>query len=85
MGKSAASIPTGVAATAADHFGNCPIFGALLDLRNLRAFTIKQTFIPRSLVSADRTCKHGGASATPPSASLYRERIFYNDREVWLS
>jgi len=27
----------------------------------------------------DGTYKHGGSSATPPSASLYRERIIYND------
>jgi hypothetical protein len=27
--------PDGVAETAADHFGNCPICGALLDMRDL--------------------------------------------------
>jgi hypothetical protein len=30
-------------------------------------------------VLADRAYKHGGSSANPPSASLYRERIIYND------
>jgi hypothetical protein len=35
----------------------------------------EQSLIRRSLVSADGTYKRGGSSATPPSASLYRERI----------
>ena len=38
-----------------------------------------QTFVPRSLTSVDTTYRHRGSSATPPSASLYRERIIYND------
>jgi hypothetical protein len=37
------------------------------------------------LASADRTYKHGGSSATPPTASLYRERMIYTDWAVWLS
>jgi hypothetical protein len=46
----------------------------------------EQSLIPRSLVSADRTYKHGGSSATPPSASLYRERIIKAHRIiVWNS
>src|SRR5258708_4485672 len=44
----------------------------------------EQSPIPRSLVSADGTYKHGGSFATQPSASLYRERIIYNDCAVWL-
>ena len=39
----------------------------------------KQSLVPRSLVSIDGTNKHEGSSATPPSASLYRERIIYDD------
>jgi hypothetical protein len=39
----------------------------------------EQSLIPRSLVSAGGAYEHGGSSATPPSASLYRERIFYSD------
>jgi hypothetical protein len=31
--------PDGVAETEADHFGNCPICGALLDMRDLCMFT----------------------------------------------
>jgi hypothetical protein len=27
--------PDGVAETEADHFGNCPVFGAYLDMRDL--------------------------------------------------
>jgi len=42
MGKITASMQTGGAATAADHFGNCPICGALLDLRDVGTFTIKR-------------------------------------------
>jgi hypothetical protein len=33
--RSSSSTPTGVAETEADHFGNCPICGALLDMRDL--------------------------------------------------
>jgi hypothetical protein len=39
----------------------------------------EQSLIPRSLAFANRGYKHGGSSASPPSASLYRERIIYND------
>lgn len=34
----------------------------------------QQSFVPGFLTSADETCRHGGSSAIPPSASLYRER-----------
>jgi hypothetical protein len=40
----------------------------------------EQSLIPRSLVFADRAYKHGGSSASPPSASRYRERTIYNDQ-----
>jgi hypothetical protein len=40
----------------------------------------EQSLIPRSLVSTDRRYKHGGSSATPPSASLYRERIITTEQ-----
>jgi hypothetical protein len=35
----------------------------------------EQSFVPRSLTSADGACGHTGSSAIPPSASLLRERI----------
>jgi hypothetical protein len=35
----------------------------------------EQSLIPRSLISADKTYKHGDSSATPPSASLFGKRI----------
>jgi hypothetical protein len=35
----------------------------------------EQPFVPRSLASVDRTYRHRGSSAIPPSASLYRERM----------
>src|SRR6266436_7578047 len=39
----------------------------------------EQSLVPRSLASVDRTCRHRGSSATPPSASLYRERNIHTD------
>jgi hypothetical protein len=45
----------------------------------------EQSFVPRSLASVDRTYRHSGSSAIPPSASLCGERIGYTDREVRLS
>ena len=35
----------------------------------------EQSLVPRLLASVDRTCRHRGSSATPPSASLYSERM----------
>jgi hypothetical protein len=35
----------------------------------------QQSFIPRFITPVERTYTHGGSSAIPPTASLYRERF----------
>jgi hypothetical protein len=35
----------------------------------------EQSFVPRLTTGADTTYRHGGSSAIPPTASLFRERF----------